>query len=212
MDVFMTNRKQRDEMRDYLVANLRGAHQRVEPVRIKGEGGVEPTTLLVDDNSAVLLVDQVFTGKQFRKWYSAALSTKHNVVPVFYKDGKTFFRSAAKDNFFKQQKELSLKHYTPEQMHRMIAFRPEEKIAFPRGPNGWIQYYQPRSATLEQGVVSFKFEPVQLDYSHLPEYNLKNTDSTRLHIWNDKKDYTTGALSLSGRFLVPSGSPVQPSQ
>ena len=178
-------KKQRNEMRDYLVEKLRGSNNIIEPVT-RAISGIESDYIKVGQDGIVILVNRVYPNESLNQLYKTACQFKKNVAPVFFKDGETFFRNAAERHYFKKSHNLSLKHYTGQQMHQMILFRPEEIFVLDRSP--LIQYYQPRSERLEQGLASFKFSPVRFDYSHIDSsYRFKpeNRESDRLHIWTE---------------------------
>ena len=120
----MINRVQRDRMRDYVMAKLEGSSH-VRPVRTQVFPGVDSTYFVVDERAVVLLVDQEYPGERFTDFRRAVETSRPETfvqfLPLFYKDGKTFFRSAAKDNFYKQQRCLSLKEYSAEDMSQFLS-------------------------------------------------------------------------------------------
>jgi len=126
-------------------------------------------------------------------------SPVENFAVVFYKDGKTFFRSAAEANYFKKKNELSLKNYTTEDMQHMILLRPEEIRV--NQDKVFLQYYQPESARLQEGISTFRFEPVVFDYSHLEKWYVDDDkDSERLFIWTERID-RSGDLQIHDDYL-----------
>jgi len=150
------------------------------------------------------VVNRTYPNDSFVQARRYLKQTKSSVAMVFYKDGKTFFRSAAKDNNFKGSLDLSLKNYTSEQIQRMIMFRPEE--AYMAGRCGVLQYYQPKSDRLDEALATFGFEPVRFDYSHIDSrerFKPQNRDSSKLFIWSpDRKEELTDDIRLSKDFLV----------
>jgi len=174
-------------MLEYLVSKLEGSATKIEP-RIKEViSGIESSYVLVDEKGILLLVDQAYPNDSFQRLYCTAQNSRKNVGAVLFKDGKTFFRSAARGKYFKKSDGLSLKHYTDEEMHKMILFRPEE--SFLNSITQWLQYYQPNSDRLQEGIVSFRFEPVTFDYSHIDpakQFRPHNTNSKKLHIWRGR--------------------------
>jgi len=208
----MVTKKQKQEMVDYLVANLQGDRE-VKPRRkeILNGSGIESSYILLGDNEGVvLLVDQIYPNDSFRRIYRGLKAQIPNVAPVFYKDGKTFFRSAVageertgiKSKQFKSSRDFSLKNYGSDDLHRMISLRPEE-IFVSRSLGKWLQYYQPKSERLEKALVACKFKPVIFDYSHRSSemFQLEPTESERLSIWREKKEIF-GNLSLDNGYLV----------
>jgi len=187
---------------DYLVESLRGSDERVEPKTKIIVGDADTNYILVGENGIVLLVDRVYPNETFRRAYNLAIEKKSKIGVVFFKDGETFFRNAAETHGFKERYDLSLKNYNPEQVRQMISFRPEEIFAHGTGRE-WLQYYQPSSGRLEQGLESFKFVPVTFDYSHIPEgrFQPEDRDSKRIHLWTERRHFT-GLLGHKGRYLV----------
>ena len=85
----------------------------------------------------------------------------------------------------------------------MISFRPEE-IAVHEARKGKLQYYQPESERLEEALVTYKFEPVQFDYSHInphERYRPNNTESKRIYLWKNEEE--TNEPLFVGNFLHP---------
>ena len=53
-----------------------------------------------------------------------------------------------------------------------------------------MQYFQPVSPRLEEGIVSYKFKTVTFDYSHVDSrerFKPQDRQSDRLHIWIDMR-------------------------
>jgi len=211
------NRQQKAEMRDYLVSRLKDSAGRVDfkTSRFDLDGD---TNYLQVGADIVFLVDRVFTSSGFNRTLHILGARAENVMPVFYKDGVTFFRNAAhgveaglKGVRYKSQQDLSLKHYTQEQINRMILARPEERHLINLGR--FLQYYQPQSVGLEQGVETFKFGPVTYDYTHLPNgaHGKMEERSERLFLWLDR-GHSSGALFPSRGYLrkYVSASEVRP--
>lgn len=207
----MVNQKQKARMTDYVVACLEGSGPKIQPVRNQNVQGLEASCILVGNEGVVLLVDQVFPRDSFRRlWTSACSQFGNNVGIVFYKDGKIFFRSAAPSKFFKKGKGLSLKGYSDEDIQRMITTRPEEALAIERGRR--LQYFQPESERLSEGLVSFKFSPVTFDYSHIDssvQFKPENRESAKLYIWREKSEHT-GELELKDGYLINSARAIDP--
>jgi len=133
-------------------------------------------------------------------------SVSGNVASVLYKDGKTFFRSAAavgdtQGKTYKSTKDLSLKEYTMEDMHRMIELRPEEIFLDNRGD---VQYFQPESERLDEDVLSYKLGPVTYDYSHIPKekrFGPETKEAVRLRLVDERIVYSKD-LKLEQGVLV----------
>lgn len=199
----MVKRKEQQRMMDFLVASLEGSSQSITPAFDQPIGGVQADYIQVGKEGAVLLVDKVFPGDSFRRVCLGAQSQfGPNLALVFYKDGKTFFRSSAQDNYYKKDKDLSLKHYSTEDLQRMITTRPEEASLIERGR--LIQYFQPESERLQEGVVSFKFKPVRFDYSHVNSsvrFKPENRDSSKMVIWTERREHGN-SLRLNNSYLV----------
>lgn len=196
----MINQRQKNEMRDYLVARLEVSGLKAQPRRkeILRGSGLETGYILVGNNEGViLLVDGVYPRESFQRVYEGVQTQISDTAAVVFKDGKTFFRTAVGDEEitgiqskrFKQDFGLSLKNYTNEQLRKMISFRPEEEFLQNR-KHGRVQYYQPASERLEQGIITYNFEPVVFDYSHLPAgagFGLVQNESKKLRIWEQRE-------------------------
>jgi hypothetical protein len=198
----MVSKKQRKEMLDYLVTRLESSASNVKPISLEFYSGIKTNLVKVDNDGAVLLVDQKYKNGILKPIYRDLIGQVERLAVVFYKDGRTFFRSAAQDKRWKSQKGLSLKNYDEEEMNRVIMFRPEESLIFGQN-NGILQYYQPQSQKLSQGVVSLEFTPVRFDYSHIPSssrFKPENRDSDKLYIWERKHEHI-GDLTLVRRYV-----------
>ena len=188
-------------MLDYLVGKLEGSAM-VEPRAKAILGEEESRYLLVGEKGIVVLVDRVYPGNSFEQLIGAARQARPDVAVAFFKDGETFFRSAAEKNYFKMGKDLSLKKYTDEDMQRMMLLRPEEIFVVNMGRS--LQYYQPESERLVEEVVSFGFKPVEFDYSHIDSrerFKPRDTESKRLFIWKNRIE-TWGLIVLDGKYLA----------
>lgn len=194
---------QKREMIDYMVSRLDGSGERISPVRLDLQRIGNVDLIKVGDDGIVLLANRAFPNDGLRQLYGLAREKKQRVATVFYKDGETFFRSAAEKGYFgKLKDDRSLKNYTTDDMHRMILTRPEEVFMADR--NKYVQYYQPQSERLQQGIVSVSFSPVKFDYSHrrfVNGFELENKDSEKLRIWSDRIE-TQSPISLKGDYLV----------
>jgi len=199
----MINKNQKREMLDYVVSNIEDGGLDVRPRTKELVSGIDSNYILVGDKELIFLVDQVYPNNVLSRINQNAMVQGKNSTFLLFKDGETFFRSAAREKRYKKDGNLSLKHYTNKDLHRMIMFRPEESYCL---SNDFLQYYQPESARLEQGIVSFKFRPVIFDYSHLPYDERprgKNMEeSKKLKVWSEK-EFNGGAFKLEDNFLVP---------
>jgi len=217
----MVSQKEKKRMQEYIVEKLRTNESRVEPKSKNLVSGkeIESSYILVGDKGLVLLVDKTYPGDCFNNLchrITNARDSQGNLqferfAVIFYKDGKNFFRSSMageegeaglESMRFKNTYGLSLKHYNNEDLRRIITFRPEEIAAFCR--NSWMQYFQPGSERLGEGIASYRFAPVHFDYSHLDgtAYRPYNTDSKRLRIWKEQQ-LINGSLVLDAKKLAP---------
>lgn len=197
-------------MMDYIASHLEGSASPI--ISVRGN----PNNILVGEDGIVLLIDREFPNEGLRDIYRKARSLRPKVAAVLYKDGETFFRNAAhgeeaglKGVRYKSDRGLSLKGYNSEEVNRMITMRPEEKFLHrinleSNGNFGWVQYYQPASEGLEEGIESFRFAPVVYDYSHLQDEGFArgSEESKRLYIWDERqRAHNSGLLALNGKFL-----------
>lgn len=211
--------RQKTQMRDYVADRLKASGVQLRTKQVLPNSGIDTSYLLFPQNSGiVVLVDQKYPNDQLRR-LSQGLREQGftNCAFIFYKDGETFFRSAAagvdetgiKSKYAKLQDDRSLKNYTPEDLRKMISFRPEEEFVYClRSRN--LQYYQPQSGGLEEGIESFKFEPVVFDYTHIPEEQRRGPaqkQSERLRIWT-QRNHNPHNLELREGLLVPRKSSI----
>jgi len=200
----MVSKQQKKQMLDYLVTKLEGSEERVIPVKRKLVLGIESSYIMLGSDGMVFLVDQHYPAEKLENIYSANRENYPRFGVVFLKDSKTFFRSAAAANYFKKEHELSLKHYSNDAMQNMILLRPEEIFVRGLANQAWLQYYQPDSPRLEEALASFKFGPVEFDYSHIPSerrFGSITQESKRLFIWH-KRVETREDLALQRCQLV----------
>jgi len=194
-------KKQKIQMRDYLVTNLEGSNSIVDPRRAELVSGIDTHYIDVGEDR-VLLVDNIYPNNSLNVVYKFLKSGGRKVIPVFYKDGETFFRNASR-HFYKSGdgKELSLKKYSAKDMRKIILFRPEE--VFVNSIREYVQYYQPASERLNEGIETFRFQPVSLDYSHVENdrFQPQNTDSRKLGLWVDRK-HREGKLEIYKDYLI----------
>lgn len=185
----MASRKLKKQMLDFVVGGLEGSLQDgglIIPRSREVLPGIETSYVLVGNSGIVLLVDKEYKNDSFSVLYEKAQKqTQGNVGVLFLKDGRTFFRSAAQKIHFKSKEGLSLKKYSPDQIGKMILLRPEEISVSQTGKE--LQYYQPSSEKLKEGIDSFVFQPVRYDYSHLDSrsgFKPNDTYSERIFLWN----------------------------
>lgn len=192
----MVSKKQKDQMKDYILSRLNSSSGKTLPVSKELVSGIKSNYILVGNEGVILLVDQVYPGDSLKTLNDMAKRQGRNAVAVLYKDGETFFRSAAEKIQFKQTYDLSLKNYPKEDLHKIILLRPEE--IFLNSRQHLVQYYQPCSENLGEGVESFAFNPVHFDYSHIDSryrFKPRDIDSKRLYTWKDRNHN-------SGRFVL----------
>jgi hypothetical protein len=201
----MVSQREKRQMMDYISARLENEGRQVVSI-----AGNLANCIYLQDKGLVLMVDRVFPKSEFPRAFAQAKEITPNVAAVVYKDGETFFRSAAageeetgiRAKHSKLRDDRSLKNYTSEDMKNVISFRPEEEFLRNRN-GGWVQYYQPQSDRLQEGIVSYRFEPVTFDYSHIPDsarFGPIQKDSERLRIWK-QKGFNSGALVLKNSRL-----------
>ena len=189
----MITKAQRKQMLDYVSHSLEheGLSVRPRTKELLRNSGIETSYVLVGENQGiVLLVDQVYPNQAFDRIYSGVKLDIPDVGVLFFNDGKTFFRNAAEKNFFKQSHDLSLKNYSQEDMQKMMLLRPEERSMV--GQRNWLQYYQPGSDQLEESVESFKFVPIEFDYSHIDSssrFKPQDKTSERLSLWRERAHF-----------------------
>ena len=184
----MPTKKEKARMKDFLVDRVVSAGFGVEPVSKKFYGS-EVNYLRVDDGNdkkILFLVGGKYSEARFKPIYDKAKDQfGENFGMVFYKDGTTFFRSYALTVRATEKRERSLRNYDETEIRRMILLTPEEIIARRRG---FLQYYQPESERLTEGLRTFKFVPVKYDYRYIPSDDGRKIptekDSPRIFIWN----------------------------
>ena len=192
----MVSSRQQKQMRDYMVSRLEGSNDSVIPKQKEVIPGVNTDYILIGKTGGVILVNHPYENDGLALLtglFGHPQNGATDLAFVFFKDGKTFFRNAAngekaglKGNRFKADNGLSLKNYQ-DRMNQIITVRPEEKFLINAGR--WVQYYQPESERLEEGLVSFKFGPVTYDYSHIPpgeRWGAVYQNAERLRIWNSR--------------------------
>lgn len=201
----MITTEKRKKMLDYIVSKLEPNYSKVEPMTRRLSHTIETTYVKVNDG-ILLLVDKGFLVKDDNTKYNTLYNTLHdiynkacaysqlnysknNVGFIIYKDGKKFFRAAAPRHQFKANKNLSLKNYK-DKMHNLIFFTPEEKFIYNLSKksqnSGILNYYQPESEKLKEGIILYEFQPVIFDYSQINsnvKFKPKNGPSQKDHLW-----------------------------
>ena len=205
----MASRAMKKEMLDYLVAKMKGCNPSVEPAAKEMIPGIRSSYIKVGKNGLVLLVDQAYPNDGLEEMRDMAKNQgRTNMAYVFLKDGELFFRSSVagmngKPGLHtmrgKQEKGLSLKRYSKEELQKMITFRPEEVFVFGEKRKA-LQYYQPESPNLEEGLENFEFKNVHFDYGHISGDSPEEKDSVRLHIWT-LRNHNTSPLVLDDGYL-----------
>ncbi|MBD3209584.1 hypothetical protein GF367_04185 [Candidatus Woesearchaeota archaeon] len=170
------------------------------------------------DDGIILLLPKKITNStphfKFDKLYAFARSkTDANLLPIFYKDGKNFFRSPFNEELPLKHpsKRKSLDHYTPEKKRKTILLSPEEIRAM-RSRNS-ITYFQPQSERLEKMIKTYDFKPAVFDYQGNPKMEAlgkPQADSKKTYQWAREHE-KTGALVLYQNKLLSIDSTVQTS-
>ena len=199
----MVSRKKQKQMLEYLIAKLDSEGESINPYSKELVSGIISNYISIGKNKLLFLVDKTYPNQALKKINNSIRQFRKDVAYVLLKDGTIFFRNAAEKKYFKKSKNFSLKNYSNEDMHKMIMFRPEETF-LTNIRNNILQYYQPDSPRLKQGIVSFKFKPVYFDYSHI-DSNLKfkpeNKNSAKLNIWI-KRIENYNNFQIKNNFLI----------
>lgn len=199
----MTTREQRKAMQDYIVTRLDGSGVDIEP-RTRNLFGKDFSYVLVggeQGNGIVLLLDQHYSRDYFLKVHKMARDNKKDVAVVLIKDGKTFFRAARYRGHGRRKQGRSLKRYSVEQLQKLIMLHPVE--SFLKAKRTYLQYYQPESPKLDEGLECFGFKPAVFDYTHInPErrFGPEKKSSEKLFFW-EYRGHVTGGLVLDGDYL-----------
>lgn len=190
------------QMRDYLVDRLAAGGTPVSPQAVQFD--TSGTLYSVGEDGFVLALYDTFGGERFTRLIHEVVRKRPRRAVVVLKEGTTYFRSAAEDVHFKRD-DRSLKHYSVDDVNRMILTRPEEQAVLKSSKT--IQYYQPASSRLSEGLATIGFEPVAYDYTHLPAdwFRPAEKDSTRLFL-NTPLSLLDGPLCLGARALIPASS------
>ncbi len=217
-----TSKKERlEQMVSHLSQNLEHYNQyKFEKRDFDGTGIVY--YLAKDRDAIVLLPKNTYTEEQFRALGNTIKNRGYVFNFLFYKDGVDFFRSAADEEgtglqgkTFKLKEDGTLKNYSHEDMYRMIQLTKPEIMT--REKLKTVHYYQPKSEKLEEGIVSFDFDNVVHDYSHIPasaRYGPVTKNSKLIYMWNKdgKKEYFGKIKFKKGLFQEIKEEPQQPVQ
>lgn len=163
----MVLKKEKEQMCDFLAGNIEeyGIYQILEKsnnhllVKEDSCGAEHPkTTHILLDNYRRPIADAKRTLLENRR---KRIFTSH----IFYKDGENFMvRLGARGAFKKDSR--SLKRYTDEQINKMVHLRGLEKSVLENGLAA-LDYYQPKTERLDEGIRIFRMVPVIFDYSHI---------------------------------------------
>jgi hypothetical protein len=197
----MVTKTQQQKMKDYLVTKLETCSLNIEPKTKEIVPGKQCSYILVEQSGIVLLIDQPFSKEDFAKLQHRAEAEYENIGIVFFKDGKTFFRSAEHRGHQRKKPTRSLKGYPKKKISKLIRLTQAEiQIANNRT---FSQYYQPESPRLNEGLESFSFKAARLDYSHIENrqrFGPIRQDSKRLFFW-EYRGHTTSDLVLQNNYL-----------
>ena len=191
----MVNKKDEiaQQMISFLSKNLEGSETYKIWQPKKEKGGHDHFMISDELSTAIMLLNQNYTEKEFKSWLNRMHSSKYeNAVFLPVKDGKTYFRSAAftdksglQSINYKQNKDLSLKNYSVEDLKRAIHLSKPEHLIKNKSRNEII-YYQPESQKLEELLVKHKFTPAIYDYSHISSdrrFGPTTKESKTIYLW-----------------------------
>lgn len=121
---------------------------------------------------------------------------------VHFKDGILNYVPAAAKGHLKNHGK-SLKHYSPQEINKMIKLRtPEKKTLEYLSPSRIVNYYQPESSNLEEAIKGTELKNVKFDYSHLrpgdPGYgfSISGTTSKEFKIADEEFLIVNGGIEL----------------
>lgn len=199
----------KDVMSSYLLRQLCAGGESVHPCGLDLAVGGASLYLLGNDGALLTVYGAVGRDSfaEIAQKFASPQFNKSRRALVFLK-GTPFFRSAARDNHFKAD-DLSLKNYSPSQINHMILLRPEEQQRVSIRPT--VQYYQPASELLEEGLLSVTYTPVEFDYSHIDSslrFKPHNRTSSKLFI-NTPRPLIRGPLVLEQRCLAEAPTTIQ---
>ncbi|MFP4524111.1 MAG: hypothetical protein ACLFO2_02210 [Candidatus Woesearchaeota archaeon] len=208
--------QQLDEMVAYLSKQLEAGGQLVERKRVSknhphNHAGRHIDYLQDQEGNILFPVDGKYTDspqrrsgrkikhpKAFTKAYSLLDNhSQGHCLPVFYKDGDTFFRSLYDPQFKDHPEKDSFEHLSHEEKTRLIVPTPEEKKAVEESrtdrdvQGSALTYYQPESERLDEMVVSYQVRPAILDLRNKPHLRQfyggqEQVQSKRVSQWDRK--------------------------
>jgi len=136
-------------------------------------------------NSNIILLSEQVPMKILSKIYNQIKKEAPETYPIFYKDGKTFFRRVVEHNSALRDSK-SLKKYDLNTINKMIALTIQERFsltdfdenffeskisnydtAINYFPTKMLCYYQPQIKKLKENFRFFKPYPIIFDYSHI---------------------------------------------
>lgn len=123
-------------------------------------------------NIVQILLNYQIPMKEFNEIYNSYQKQFEFVVPIFYKDNKTFFRRTV-DRNKAFRNELSLKNYSNQEIHHMISLTRQEITAKNQEKTNTLYYFQPETQKTHESLINVRMKPVLLDYSHLPDDHIK---------------------------------------
>ncbi len=169
------------------------AHSLMSHVDVTIGSQKEPTLITLGSN-AVWCIAQKYTQDEFRQIKRELLADFDSVAPVFYQDGKKYFRLA--DSL---QKKESLRHYPTELINRGHLLSHPERIQVQN--TGSIQYFRPK----QNLVVTYSFIPFRFDYSHISgdKFRPPNSDSKEFFYWKSRH-IEIGKLNIQQNQLLGS--------
>lgn len=150
-----------------------------------------------ETKNLILLFNKQYSKKQTELLFEIAKSVGMKAVPLFYKDGETYFRSAAagqektglNSKTYKLSEDKSLKKYSTKDLQKIIQLSLPEINEIKKGP--LITYYQPESDNLREKIKKYKFSPVIYDYTHIPKddrFGPITTKSKTLYLITGEQD------------------------
>jgi len=197
----MVSRKQKQDMKDFLVAGLEGFGLNIEPCTKPIVEKKDSSYVLVGSKGIVLLIDRPYAKDAFLKLHSQARQSKRDVAVVLFKDGKSYFRSAKHRGHQRRKKGRSLERYSVGDLQKLLMLHPIE--SFLAENRSYVQYYQPDSPRLNEGIECFQFKPIVFDYTHIPEtkrFGPEKEKSKSLFLWK-YRGHLEGSLVLDGDYL-----------
>lgn len=196
LTAFMPSVRQKREMAEFLCDLLErgGASVSIEERKLFSGEPIVSHYLKVSDargDGRVFCVDRAYPGDKFERVVRSLRQRYDRFAPVFYKDGSTFFRTAAPLAHGKRDGR-SMKRYGSRQANATLQLRPEERLWRGSRDDRLMQYFQPDSDRLDTALVTVTLKPVRFDYEHLrgdsSVYQPDNTNSKRLFIISHRDD------------------------